>query len=344
MIRLGPLAVVLGAAMATAGCSQPVATGPRPAARGEAAPALLQPGPNEITAVEWRSEKWRFGGTDGAVIITPHHRLYTTVTDRYLLERLPLFLERSLAHYGSALGPLPAPRGTLETFLFATRSEWESKTRQMLPNQAGDFLALGRGGFTTRGVSVLYDIGRRDTLAIAAHEGWHQYTQRTFENPLPVWLEEGLATYMEGYRTYPDGIAKFSPWTNMERYQALRMGVRRNALIPLMDVLSQRPESFLKQGKYHLLVYYAQVWALVHFLAEGEDGRYRDALEQVLHEAATGGSARFRRAASGRVGPTVIQEYFLQDLEAFEAQYDEFVESITRSGGRDQIMRGRSPL
>src|SRR5690606_28941593 len=140
--------------------------------------------------------------------------------------------------------------------------------------------------------SVLYYIDRYsfpyDTLAIAAHEGWHQYTQQTFKHQLPVWLEEGIATYMEGFRRNDDGVLVFTPAANRERQETLRRAVRRGHLIPLNDLLTRTPQSFLGSSKETLLVYYAQVWALTNFLAEGENGRYRAALAEVLTDAAEG--------------------------------------------------------
>ena len=342
-VRPNRALLAVASSVLLAACSQPF-TGPAAPRPGAVLPAALPDAPDEITTVQWTREPWRFGDVEGQMIVTLHHRLHTTIDDRYLLERLPLFLERSLAHYTSALAHLPRPEGALETYLFDDRNQWEAKTRQMLPEQARAFLALGRGGFTTRGISVLYDIGRRDTLAIAAHEGWHQYAQRVFEDPLPIWLEEGVATYMEGYLTYPDGVPKFRPWANRERYWQLRDATRRGRLIPLAELVARRPESFLQRGTSRLLVYYAQVWALTHFLAEGDGGHYRESLEQILHDAAEGSSARYRRVARDRLGSGVLAEYFEADLERFEASYLEFIAQVTRSGGRDRIVRGRSPV
>ena len=158
---------------------------------------------------------WRFGEYDGQVISTPNYRVYTTIQNERILERLPLFYERALDHYTKAIIRLPKPTMPLETFLFQTRTQWQAKTTEMLPDQARMFSNLGRGGFTTKGTSVLYYIDRygytRDTFAIAAHEGWHQYTQQVFKQQLPIWLEEGVATYMEGYRTNRDGAPEFMP-------------------------------------------------------------------------------------------------------------------------------------
>src|SRR6185503_10436721 len=93
----------------------------------------------------------------------------------------------------------------------------------------------------------------RDTLAIAAHEGWHQYTQETFKHQLPIWLEEGIATYMEGYRSSRDAEPEFLPWANFERRDALRDAVRSKKLIGMDELLTRSPQSFLSHSKDSLL-------------------------------------------------------------------------------------------
>ncbi len=305
--------------------------------------------PEPIVHVAVQRRQWEFAGHTGQIITTPHYRLYTTMTRQSVVDRIPLFLERALAHYATALAPLPKPGRLMDTYLFETRGQWEAKTRQMLPKQASTFLTLGRGGFTTRGISVLYHIGRRDTLSIAAHEGWHQFSQSTFRSQLPLWMEEGIATYMEGYSSHPDGLPKFKPWANLERYHTLREAVRVNGLLPLDAVLGRTPQSFLHESKSRLLVYYAQVWALTHFLAEGEGGRYRAALREVLLDAARGRLAVEALGSRGgpggvRLGPAVLEAYFNPDIVAFERAYLQFVRKAVRTGGGDRVVRGESPV
>jgi hypothetical protein len=341
-VIIPPLLPAAVCALSTFGCATTSSSVAPPTDR--VAPSMISAS-NGITEVPVAQRPWRFAGDDGQIIDTPHYVLYTTVSKAQMLDRLPLFLERGLVHYTTALGQLPMPQDRLETYLFDTRNQWEAKTRQMLPDQATTFLNLGRGGFTTRGTSVLYYIGRKDTLAIAAHEGWHQYSQRSLGNQLPLWLEEGIATYMEGYTTYPDGLPRFRPWKNLERYHTLRRAVRAQRLIPLSELLQRTPQAFLVDGKTQLLVYYAQVWALVHFLAEGEDERYRDALRRILIDASRGKlSGRQAVAGSRRLGPGVLTTYVDPDLADFEQRFLRFVNRIVRTGGRDRIVRGRSPL
>jgi len=294
----------------------------------------------------FKTEPWQFAAAQGSLITTRNYRVFTTVTQGGFLDRLPGFYENMLELYTSTLADLPRPDNQLTTYLFQSRRQWMAKTQEILPEQADMFSNLGRGGFTTRGTSVLYYIDRwgpsaRDTFAIAAHEGWHQYTQETFRHQLPIWLEEGIATYMEGYRVTRQGDFQWQPWANFERWETLDEAVDRDELIDLPELLTRTPQSFLNDSKDSLLVYYSQVWALTRFLAEGENGRYRESLEQLLLDTASGkligrmmassttrNGGRRGVTAINRVGPAVVREYFNSDLVEFEAQYLKFVNEV----------------
>jgi hypothetical protein len=247
----------------------------------------------------------------------------------------------------------------MRTNVFHERAEWLEYTKIRLPEEFDTYSRLGRGGYTTQSEAVLYYIGRRSTLAITAHEGWHQYTQATFKHQLPLWLEEGIATYMEGFALGGQGgnTPRFMPWRNQDRYYELRLAVYRDRLIPLIELLARSPQDFLREGSNGLLRYYAQSWALVHFLMEGEGGRYRAGLEDVLSDAAHGrlygrlaasdaipGPGRRSSVLRSRTGPAVALEYFSDDFDEFEAQYEAFVRDIASRGNRRRIERGQSPV
>lgn len=302
------------------------------------------------SSIETTVAPWVFAAYEGKRITTPNYEIYTTLRYESVLEQLPLFYESALHYYTTALGALPAPSQRFESFLFQDRRQWQDKTRQILPDQADLFLRLGRGGFTTRGIAILYyiDYGRRprDTFAIAAHEGWHQYTQKTFRDNLPIWLEEGIATYMEGCRVGMDGVPTFDPHRNWERSRTLREAIRRDRLIPLDDLIRRSPQSFLENGKDQLLVYYAQVWGLVHFLNEGADGKHRAGLRELLQDASAGrfmtrlaettagDGSRSRR--STRSGLASVQTYFTSDMVEFEREYREYITELVGPLDRDR--------
>ena len=147
----------------------------------------------------------------------------------------------------------------------------------------------------------------------------------------------------------------FSPWRNFERFSELRSAARDGELIDLDELLAGIPQGSLKNGRSQLLTYYAQVWALTHYLAEGENGRYRAALEEVLQDAVHGRIAGKiasspnlppgrARALASRTGKALVLVYFNEDFAAFKAGYEAFVKDITRRGAGDFIWRGESPV
>ena len=320
--------VPLAAAGALAACSTPP-----PAA----SPAVL-PAPGVLSR-----EAWSFDGHAGAIIRTPFYRLYTTETDPDLLLQAPVFLEAALARYRSAITPLPEPPLKLDTFLMGTREEWATLTRQVMGPQAPAYLLIQRGGFSSGGRALLWSIGPHDTLSIAAHEGWHQYTQRAFRGALPVWAEEGLATYMEGFLPDPAGPLRpvFAGWANVERFDQLRAAAQRGSLLSLEELLAADPQTLIERSTDTTLTYYAQVWALAHFLMEGDGGRMRRGLEMMVDDAAQG---RLRRDRAAGSAAALWSQYWPEGLARGSLEYGAFVERIVSRGSRDRIIAGRSPI
>ena len=301
---------------------------------------------------------WSDGGDHGIVVRTPHYNLKLALRDQAFRDRLPDFMETCFVAYASALGPIVIPEGPLEMYIFGERALWEKWTRKKLGRDAEIYIGLGKGGYTTDAVSVLYDIGRFDTQTIAAHEGWHQFSQQALQHPLPTWMEEGIACYMEGTRLSRDsGPSTFRPWRNFERWSELREAVRSDDLIPLADLLNGTPQEFLQDGKNSLLTYYAQVWALVQFLQDGEGGKYSANFSKLIQDSATGklagrlaaskaivGKKGRERAVQLRTGNAVILEYFNPDFATFTEEFNTFVNAITARGAGDRIFRGEFPL
>ena len=311
----------------------PATVAPTSTAAG-ALPASLATSP----VVSTRS--WTWESTNGIEVDTQHWSIKSSLRSANFLGALPGFYEAALANYRTGLVPLPAPPKRMEACLFGTRDEWARYTQHRLGDDAATYLKMGRGGFTTAGEAVLYDIGPRDTLAIAAHEGWHQYSQTTFRTALPVWLEEGIACYMEGFRMPPGAVVPtFLPWRNAERYSELRSAFRKGRLPSLREFLEGSPQASLAVSRDAQLAYYAQAWALVHFLREGEGGRWRPRLEAALQQAVRG-----ELPAAARTGPGFLVVAIEPDFDAFARAYDRFVGALVDANAWDRVIRGESPL
>lgn len=356
-ITLAALGVIVGCG---APASKPVDVArapepPRPAAVAE--PMAIAPVPNTPSPVR-SVQEWDQGGGPGVLVRTERYNLRLAVKDPVFRDRLPAYMEACSDAYARALGPLPVPTEPMDLYVFASRGPWEAWTRKTLGRDADLYLGLGRGGFTTDGTSVLYDIGRVDTLTIMAHEGWHQFSQKSLKEPLPTWLEEGLACWMEGTRMNRDGQpTAFRPWRNFERWNEARNAVTGERTLALSELLETSPQQCLEEGKDELLTYYAQTWALVHFLHDAENGRYREGLQAMVRDAAEGKlierlqASRFagepaaaRRAARSRTGALALREYVEPNLDRLQVQYDQFLRDITRRGAGDRIFKGESPL
>jgi hypothetical protein len=311
------------------------------AGRPKASPAVVSPPPTPVISVEG----WEFAAHPGRVVRTRSYRIFTTSSDQVLLQEMPIFLECAMEQYTTAMGPLPRPSLKLDTFLMGERDEWESLTRQLMGEQASTYLRIQRGGFASGGRALLWSIGQHDTLAIAAHEGWHQYTQRSFREELPSWLEEGAAVYMEGFVPDPLDPARpiFLGWANTERFDQLVRAEADQELVPLSKLLGQTPQDLINASTEATLTYYAQLWALVHFLKDGDGGRYRVRLQELIADAAAG---RMRAMAAARTGrrDRIFQAYFGMEPAAMEASYDAFVAGVVRPGSREKIAAGSSPF
>ena len=324
------------AILALAGCAGPT-TSP------VASPGMVRGTDAGAPAIE----EWEFMGRPGKMIRTDSYRVFTTEPDPALVADMPVFLEQALNTYTTEFGPLPRPPMKLDTFLMGDRQQWEAMTRQLMGDQAGPYLKIDRGGFASGGRAVLRGIGRRDTLAIAAHEGWHQYTQRTFRDPLPAWLEEGAAVWMEGFVMEPGG-AEFRPWANAERYDQLVRIVSDNRIWPLKQLLATNPQTLIGESTEATLTYYAQLWGLMLFLREGAGGRFAPDLNRVMADAASGRLNETLKGANAasRLAPRGIQVFnaYFADPEAVGREYALFLRMITETRFRPQITRGESPV
>lgn len=346
--RAGALAL-LGCALTIAGCASGGSDGARPSAldRAAATPVLA---PDPVLSIE----PWTFAGAEGRAITTRHYRIFTTERDVPLRRRIPRFLETALVEYQRTLGSLPVPRESMETYIMGSRAQWAALTRQFTGSRAETYLKIRAGGFAENGRALLFDLGSKGTFGTVGHEGWHQYTQQVMRDPLPIWLEEGAATQFEGFR-WAEDVPVFLPWANVERFDRLRDVVNAGRLLRLDELLVRRPQDLIDAySNDAALDYYAQVWALVHFLREGEGGRHRRGLARVLEDAAQGrmidlvranlGQRVASQAALRRVGSAVFLTYFDDDLTRSAAAYEAFVREITALRAREAIVAGRSPL
>jgi tetratricopeptide (TPR) repeat protein len=166
------------------------------------------------------------------------------------------------------------------------------------PGDEVNYITLATGEESARGPSP--------TLL---HEYAHLLVNNYFQRA-PLWLAEGLAEYYSTSRLSGDKKRLSLGRPVKHRVQALR----NRALMPLADLFAVDNQSplYFEQDKRGL--FYAQSWALAHYLLNGEGGARRAQLASFLKLLAAGESDReaFRNA-------------FQTDLEGMSVELSAYV-------------------
>ncbi|MBN2563535.1 MAG: DUF1570 domain-containing protein [Phycisphaerae bacterium] len=288
---------------------------------------------------EFAHEDWSYGGAKGSKLTSQHYVLYTTCTAKPFVDAMPGFLESCWEAYASLVPSEMVPDRRLEVYLFQARWQWERFTEQFNPARAPVYKRIRSGGYSERGITVSHYASQRSALSVLAHEGLHQYLELTRGSNIPPWLNEGLATYHEGFDLdLQTNRPVFKPETNYLRTRSLREALVTDQLIPLEEILEVHAGQAVRRGGSHVRSYYAQVWSLTLFLIRpDEDNLYRDGFTQLLQEVGTDSMDRRARAflatdTDGKMsyGEAVFRAYVTDDLDRFQREYEAYLHKLLR--------------
>lgn len=255
------------------------------------------------------AKEWSFGLTKGRIIETAHYRVYTTVQDALLLEKLPVFLETAYQQYLDFFPQAQADQEPLDIYLFDRRSDWEKYTRDNMGAAAEIYLKIKAGGYSYDGISVTYLLPNRySTFGVLAHEGFHQFVSSRLAHRIPAWMEEGLACNFEAH-FWKAGKPDFTPDLNEFRIKTLQQALRRNSLFPISEILTMDAGQAIGKSPEGTATFYAQAWALTRFLQEARHDKYRLAFHRMLTDAADGANLYSRDRAVD-----IFESYFQEDL------------------------------
>lgn len=121
---------------------------------------------------------------------------------------------------------------------------------------------------------------RRDATRLIFHEYLHEVLANSYPN-LPLWLNEGLAEYYSTFETTGGGEAKIGLPIYLHVAWLLD-----NALIPLPQLLEIDTSSQVYNEGDRRGVFYAESWALVHYLLSKPERRQKTA--EYLRDLASG--------------------------------------------------------
>ncbi|MGA7852853.1 MAG: DUF1570 domain-containing protein [Candidatus Acidiferrales bacterium] len=123
------------------------------------------------------------------------------------------------------------------------------------------------------------------------HEYYHSLTLPYFPN-LPLWVAEGLAEFW-GNTVVSDSETKMG-----EPDPDLIEELKQSSLIPLDVLFTVNQSSPYYNEDHKTSIFYAESWALIHYLMAGDNGMHRPMLETYLEALSHGASPEAAAAKS----------------------------------------------
>jgi hypothetical protein len=318
-MKIRTILILLAAGLALTGCENP-----KPTAKPTKYPIVI---PAE-------DRPWNTTHSKGKLLVSNHYRIYTTIRRPPLVEYLPGLMEASYGQYLTLTGLKDRPQAKrMPMYVMATRPEWAALTTARLGKQAKIVLSITAGGYCYDGVCVLWDIGLRATLSVAAHEGLHQFFSHRLTQSLPMWLEEGICVLAEGYNLHKGSLV-FTPKKNPGRITALRNAIVNRHWIDTAQLLPMDAGDAVGTGRTEKAVgFYGQVWALSMFIRSVP--KYNEGMQRMIADAENGRMhvglgltadalkklKRYGRAYNRTVSTPLFKHYICDDIEAFNAEY-----------------------
>lgn len=155
-------------------------------------------------------------------------------------------------------------------------------------------------------IALELDLDGENPYANLYHEYFHSLTTPYYTN-LPAWLAEGLAEFYGNTRIDPGGVTMGLP-------DAARIDqLTRGPLIPLPVLFKVDHASPYYNEELKTSIFYAESWALTHYLMVGDHGAHKQSLTDYLAAMNRGTSA----------GQAALQTF--GDLSALEAELARYV-------------------
>ena len=191
----------------------------------------------------------------------------------------------------------------------------------MRANTAGFFLA----GQAVNYITLTLE-GGLDNLGIIYHEYVHLLVNNNVSG-IPIWFNEGLAEY---YRTFQVNDA--ADRAIIGRFLENHILLLREQFVPLAALAAVDRESPLYNESNKASVFYAESWALVHYLIIGEEQKY--AKNAAAFAFALGSGQSLEAAARSTLGISAgelekgLRRYIGRDM--FQSQQIRFSERIAK--------------
>ena len=191
-------------------------------------------------------------------------------------------------------------RGPVPTYVVVMRDF--DDFRRFQPRDASGKLQQNVGGYFSRGADanvIVLPASRGDgSLQTIFHEYTHYFFSRNVRTPVPTWLNEGLADFYSTFRGDYRGKTLIGAAPG-SRVAALRS----STFVPLRDIVAPKDLESTWRWERQIGMFYAESWALVHYIMVGRPSQVPNPLSTYL--AAFAKSGNHDTAFTAAFGTTV---------------------------------------
>lgn len=155
---------------------------------------------------------------------------------------------------------------------------------------------------------------KQQTYATIFHEYVHFLVSNNIgDGKIPAWFNEGIAEYYDQFSIEDDQKVTLGG-LNANHLNSLQ----RSKLIPFETFFNIDNYSLRQQGNHSVNIFYAQSWALIHYLMQGNDSKRNPQLVSFLN-----------LLASGKPPRDAFQQAFQSDYATMEKELKKYVEQNT---------------
>jgi len=212
-------------------------------------------------------------------IKSPHFTVYSNGGEREG-RRVALEFEQIRAMFAESFPKLRVDSGGKPTVIYALKNE--DSLKLFIPAYGQSKGATKLAGLYRQASDKNFALVRTDVTGTGSnpyHVIYHEYAHGLFRlnyRGLPLWLDEGLAEYWGNSHIDNQGAK-----TGMADVRQIRL-LQEHPLLPIATLVSIDASSPLYNTQDHSGIFYAESWALVHYLAMAPEIRGQNLLNKYL--------------------------------------------------------------
>jgi predicted Zn-dependent protease len=173
------------------------------------------------------------------------------------------------------LFPSTKVNSPVPTTVIVFKNEQSYRPFKPRENTAGYFQAGPEVNYITLQLVKDWEGGQQDPFNIIFHEYTHLLVQNT-SGDVPLWFNEGLAEYYSTFSITGDQKVV------MGKPIASHVYLLRNKMLPLRTLFQVDPKSPYYNERDKQSIFYAESWALMHYLILGKEGERKTQLNEFV--------------------------------------------------------------